>query len=171
MHKNFNVDKFHLKPKNIKNLEHFTLGKLYMKYMLNAYITVCECINILAIYNVISGSACDMLSLINYKWEMHKQFSCRQISFKTKKYKKILNISQKIPPFLKISKNTGTTPLYWCFQPDQMGVNFENKICTKIAQKLYTNWINIYLCFDKWYLKTIVLCIATIYTRNLMRNA
>ena len=37
-----------------------------MKYMLNAYITVCECINILAIYNVISGSACDMLSLINY---------------------------------------------------------------------------------------------------------
>ena len=39
-----------------------------MKYMLNAYITGCECINILAIciYNVISGSACDMLSLINY---------------------------------------------------------------------------------------------------------
>ena len=37
-----------------------------MKYMLNAYITVCECINILVIYNVISGSACDMLSLINY---------------------------------------------------------------------------------------------------------
>ena len=37
-----------------------------MKYMLNAYITVCECINILAIYNVISGSACDLLSLINY---------------------------------------------------------------------------------------------------------
>ena len=37
-----------------------------MKYMLNAYITVCECINILVIhvYNVIS--ACDMLSLINY---------------------------------------------------------------------------------------------------------
>ena len=25
-----------------------------MKYMLNAYITVCECINILAIYNVIT---------------------------------------------------------------------------------------------------------------------
>ena len=39
-----------------------------MKYMLIAYITVCECtcINILVIYNVISGSACDMLSLINY---------------------------------------------------------------------------------------------------------
>ena len=37
-----------------------------MKYMLNAYITVCECINILAIDIVISGSACDMLSLINY---------------------------------------------------------------------------------------------------------
>jgi len=35
-----------------------------MKYMLNAYITVCECINSLVIYNVIS--ACDMLSLINY---------------------------------------------------------------------------------------------------------
>ena len=34
--------------------------------MLNAYITVCEFINILDIYNVISGSACDMLSLINY---------------------------------------------------------------------------------------------------------
>ena len=31
-----------------------------MKYMLNAYITVCECINILAIYIVINGS------LINY---------------------------------------------------------------------------------------------------------
>jgi hypothetical protein len=42
---------------------------------------------------------------------MHKKFLCRQISFKTQKYKKILNISQKIPPFLKISKNTGTTPL------------------------------------------------------------
>jgi hypothetical protein len=37
-----------------------------ISYMLNAYITVCEYINILAIYNVISGSACDMLSLINY---------------------------------------------------------------------------------------------------------
>jgi hypothetical protein len=33
-----------------------------MKYMLNAYITVCECINILVIYNVIS----DMLNVINY---------------------------------------------------------------------------------------------------------
>ena len=38
----------------------------FMKYMLIAYITVCECINILVTYNVISGSACDMLSLINY---------------------------------------------------------------------------------------------------------
>ena len=37
-----------------------------MKYMLIAYITVCECINILVIYNVISDSACDTLSLINY---------------------------------------------------------------------------------------------------------
>jgi len=34
-----------------------------MKYMLNAYMTVCERINILVIYNVISAR--DMLSLIN----------------------------------------------------------------------------------------------------------
>ena len=42
---------------------------------------------------------------------MHKKFLCRQISFKTQKYKKNLEHFTKDTPFLKISKNTGTTPL------------------------------------------------------------
>ena len=32
MHKNFHVDKFNLKPKNIKNLEHFTKDPPFSKY-------------------------------------------------------------------------------------------------------------------------------------------
>jgi hypothetical protein len=32
------------------------------------------------------------------------------------------------------------------FSTGSNGVNFENKRCTKIAQKLYKNWIYIYLC-------------------------
>jgi hypothetical protein len=47
---------------------------------------------------------------------MHKFY----LSFNVDKFhlkpktKKDLDISQKIPTFIKISKNTGTTPLYRC---------------------------------------------------------